>query len=117
VLFGDGCRKQLPAELEKPSLHKPILLSDPFQQPKATELATILQGASIESACTLLEAAIHTPTNLTHEAAEHAQLSNADSVVSVGSGSSIGLGKAVSIRPGLSHIALPDFQRHMLAAR
>jgi diphthamide biosynthesis protein 2 len=107
VLFKDGCRKQLLTELERLSLHKPILLSDPFQQPKAAQLATILQGASIKVACTFSEAATHTPTNVTANSVEHTQRSDADSIVSVGGGSSIGLGKTISIRTGLSHIALP----------
>lgn len=107
VLFGDGCRKQLPTELEKLSVHKPVLASDPLQQPKAAELATILHGASIEVACTFSGQAMHTRIDVTHNAVEHAKRSNADSIVSVGGGSSIGLGKAVSIRTGLPHIALP----------
>lgn len=50
---------------------------------------------------------MHTPTAVTHNAVEHAKRFNADSILSVGGGSSIGLGKAVSIRTGLPHIALP----------
>ncbi|KAM0706145.1 hypothetical protein Q7P35_006694 [Cladosporium inversicolor] len=107
VLFGSGYKKHLPQELERLSLHRPMLLSDPGQQRKATELAKILQDASIEIACKFLEAAMHTPTNVTDNAVEHAKRSNADSIVSVGGGSAIGLGKAVSIRTGLPHIALP----------
>jgi alcohol dehydrogenase class IV len=71
-----------------------MLLSDPFQQPKAAELATILQGASIEVACTFSEAAMHAPTNVTNNAVERANRPDADSIMSVGGGSSIGLGNS-----------------------
>lgn len=54
-----------------------------------------------------MEAAVHTPTDVTQNAVEHAKRSNADSIVSVGGGSAIDLGKAVSIRTGVPYIALP----------
>ncbi|GAB1727868.1 hypothetical protein NU195Hw_g2187t1, partial [Hortaea werneckii] len=107
LLFGLGSRYRLPEELKRLSLHKPILLSTPGQLEKAAELARTLAEASITVACTFSKAAMHTPTSVTKTAVEHAQLNNADSIVTIGGGSAIGLGKAVSIRTGLPHIAVP----------
>lgn len=50
---------------------------------------------------------MHTPTHITDKALAYAQETNADSVVSIGGGSTIGLGKAISIRTGLPHICIP----------
>lgn len=50
---------------------------------------------------------MHTPTNITNKAIEYVKSVKADSVVSIGGGSTIGLGKAISIRTGLPHICIP----------
>jgi alcohol dehydrogenase class IV len=52
-------------------------------------------------------ATIHTPIQITEEALEKAKSLNADCVVSIGGGSTIGLGKAISIRTGMLHICIP----------
>lgn len=49
---------------------------------------------------------MHTPTNITEEALDFAKSHQADAVVSIGGGSTIGLGKAISIRTGLPHICI-----------
>lgn len=50
---------------------------------------------------------MHTPTDITEKAVKVAKESGADSVISIGGGSTIGLGKAISTRTGLYHIAIP----------
>lgn len=50
---------------------------------------------------------MHTPVAVTMEALEFVKSRVADSLVSIGGGSTIGLGKALSIRTGLHHIAIP----------
>ncbi|KAL9105408.1 MAG: hypothetical protein Q9187_008715 [Circinaria calcarea] len=50
---------------------------------------------------------MHTPSHITEKAVEVAKAQKADSVVSIGGGSTIGLGKAISIRTGLPHICIP----------
>lgn len=50
---------------------------------------------------------MHTPTNVTDEALKQVDSVGADCVVSIGGGSTIGLGKAISIRTGLPHICIP----------
>ena len=50
---------------------------------------------------------MHTPTNITEKALEYAKSVSADSIISIGGGSTIALGKAINIRTGLPHICIP----------
>ncbi|KFY28602.1 hypothetical protein V491_00387 [Pseudogymnoascus sp. VKM F-3775] len=97
----------LVAVLSRSSLRKltaPLLVSTPGQVNQAETLKTNLNGniAGIFS-----EATMHTPTNVTDKAVEFAKSVKADAIVSIGGGSTIGLGKAISIRTGLPHICIP----------
>ena len=53
------------------------------------------------------EAAMHTPTDITRKAISYVQSRNADCVISAGGGSTIGLGKAISIQANITHICVP----------
>ncbi|OCL10129.1 Dehydroquinate synthase-like protein [Glonium stellatum] len=104
VVFGSGSLQKLPAEIARLNVSTPLLLSTLNQVSRAEQLKTVLneQIAGIFS-----EATMHTPTHITDKAVAYAQETNADSVVSIGGGSTIGLGKAISIRTGLPHICIP----------
>ncbi|EMR64947.1 putative maleylacetate reductase protein [Eutypa lata UCREL1] len=52
------------------------------------------------------EATMHTPREITEKAIAFSQTRETDCIISIGGGSTIGLGKAVSIRTGLYHIAV-----------
>lgn len=82
----------------------PLLLSTPQQATKAEDLKAILDG---KIAGLFSEATMHTPIHVTEKALKFANSKQADSVISVGGGSTIGLGKAISIRTGLTHICIP----------
>jgi alcohol dehydrogenase class IV len=56
---------------------------------------------------TFSKAIMHTPVESTQEAFQAAKDLNADSIVSIGGGSIIGLGEATSIRTGFPHFCLP----------
>jgi alcohol dehydrogenase class IV len=107
VIFGSGSIQRLPAELQRLSLTSPLLLSTPQQVDQASVLAKILRNASIKPAGTYSKATMHTPSHITEEALIHAKESKADCVVSIGGGSTVGLGKAISVRTGLPHICIP----------
>ncbi|KAL1849386.1 hypothetical protein Daus18300_013268 [Diaporthe australafricana] len=104
VVFGRGTIKKLPAELERQKLSWPLLLTTPEQVGQGEDLKAVLGG---KIAGVFNRATMHTPTSVTEEALKHAQSVGADSVVSIGGGSTIGLGKAISIRTGLPHICIP----------
>ncbi|GME26565.1 Alcohol dehydrogenase iron-type [Neofusicoccum parvum] len=107
VIFGAGTLKKLPAELSRQSLSAPLLLSTPQQVSQAEALRASLADAGVTAAGVFTDATMHTPTNVTDTALAFAQEKKADSVVSIGGGSTIGLGKAISIRTGLPHICIP----------
>ncbi|KAK2595497.1 hypothetical protein QQS21_006772 [Conoideocrella luteorostrata] len=104
VIFGTGTLNELPAELSRLNAGKPLVLSTPGQASRAESISNLLQGkiAGIYS-----KARMHTPVNVTQEACEEATKMQADALVSIGGGSTIGLGKAVSFRIGLPHITIP----------
>lgn len=104
VIFGSGSISKLPGELSRLGLSRPVLLSTPHQASRARDVGKLLEGrvAGLFSGATM-----HTPTDVTERACEFAKSAGADCVISVGGGSTVGLGKAVSIRLGHHHIAIP----------
>jgi alcohol dehydrogenase class IV len=107
VVFGPGSIRKLPAELQRLSLSTPLLLTTPQQVDQGEQLARILKDASITPAGTYNNATMHTPSHITEEAMTYLKSKSADCVVSIGGGSTIGLGKAISVRTGLPHICIP----------
>ncbi|RMZ91590.1 hypothetical protein DV736_g1152, partial [Chaetothyriales sp. CBS 134916] len=107
VVFGPGSVQQLPDELKRLGLKAPLLLSTPHQVSKAEGLIIILSKVSMTPVGTYSNAAMHTPSHITEEAMSFLSFKSADSVVSIGGGSTIGLGKAISVRTGLPHICIP----------
>jgi alcohol dehydrogenase class IV len=107
VVFGSGSLAKLPAELARLNVSLPLLLSGPRQ---ASQVAGFNDDILDSKAAGIYSsAAMHTPTSVTAEAMEVLQGLNpkADSIVSIGGGSAIGLGKALALRTGLPHIAVP----------
>lgn len=106
VVFGSGSLQKLPEEIKRLNLSAPLLLSTPQQVDQANMLKDILSG-KVEPCGIFTEATMHTPTHVTDKALAYAKEVKADSVISIGGGSTIGLGKAISIRTGLPHICIP----------
>jgi alcohol dehydrogenase class IV len=104
VIFGAGSIKKLSEEISRQSLSAPLVLSTPQQVSHAEMIKTNLSG---KIAGIFTEATMHTPTHVTEKALAYAKSINADSIISIGGGSTIGLGKAISIRTGLPHICIP----------
>ncbi|KAI1769368.1 putative maleylacetate reductase [Hypoxylon sp. FL1150] len=104
VVFGSGTIKKVPDELARAKVSKPFLLSTP-QQVSHIELLKNVLGDVVAGIFT--EATMHTPVEVTEKALEQLKASGADSVVSIGGGSTVGLGKALSIRSGLFHLTIP----------
>ncbi|TWU76298.1 hypothetical protein ED733_005568 [Metarhizium rileyi] len=107
VIFGSGSVEKLPAEMERLGVSRPLVLSTPGRSPFANQLSHMIQDASITVAGTFTHAEPHTPTSVTDKAAVVLESVAADCVVSIGGGSVVGLGKAVSIRTGVPHISIP----------
>ncbi|KAH7048338.1 putative maleylacetate reductase [Macrophomina phaseolina] len=107
VVFGSGTLSKLPAELSRLNVSAPLLLSTPQQVSQAESLRDLLASSDVRAAGLFSDATMHTPTHITEKALTFARDSKADSVVSIGGGSTIGLGKAISIRTGLPHVCIP----------
>lgn len=107
VVFGSGSVNKLPEELKRLNKSKPLLLSTKNQKEQIQKLRNILEGSSINVAGVFDQAAMHTPIHITEQALEHSNEVDPDCVVSIGGGSTIGLGKAISVRTGLPHICIP----------
>lgn len=109
VIFGSGSIRRLPDELKRLGLSSPLLLSKPSQAGLLKNLEEILTSSSlsITSAGTFTKATMHTPYHITEEALSYFESINADCVVSIGGGSTTGLGKAIAFRTGVPHICIP----------
>jgi maleylacetate reductase len=81
-----------------------LVLSTPHQAADAEVLAERLGATSVG---TFTEAAMHTPVEVTERAVARAAEIGADCVVSLGGGSTTGLGKAMAWRTDIQHIVVP----------
>jgi alcohol dehydrogenase class IV len=106
VIFGSGTLQKLPDEVKRLSISSPILLSTPRGKDQTETLKQILSD-SVKNVSVFAGAKMHTPTYVTDEALAYARAEGADGIISIGGGSTIGLGKAISIRTGLPHICIP----------
>ena len=105
VVFGIGTlRSNLLKEVTRQNLKAPLILSTPRQEQQLNLIEQLLDG---KAAGMFNEAVIHTPVHITEKALEYLKEKNADSIISIGGGSTIGLGKALAVRTGYPHICLP----------
>jgi alcohol dehydrogenase class IV len=104
VIFGRGKVSTLPSEAEKLGVSKCLILCTKFQTKEAEMLTQLLGNKAVGI---FDNATMHTPLSITTEALSLAKDLDADSVVSIGGGSTIGLGKAISFKTGMPHICIP----------
>lgn len=104
VVFGEGTSAKLAEEADLLAIRRALVLTTPGHERLGREMAERLGGSF---AGLFPGAVMHTPVGVTEEAVKRAADVNADGVVAVGGGSTIGLGKAISRRTGLPQIAIP----------
>lgn len=104
VAFGAGQRRRAGDHLNAADVTRVLVLTTPQQSGLGLEIAETLGSMA---AGVFSKATMHTPTHVTEEALAHLRQSGADSVLSVGGGSTIGLGKALVLHTGVTHLALP----------
>ncbi|MBZ9648366.1 maleylacetate reductase [Sphingobium sp. 3R8] len=104
VVFGRGTLAGLRDEVARLGASRALMLSTPEQADQVARLAT-----QLGSLCcgTYSKARMHTPVDVTLDAIAVAQALQADCLVSMGGGSTIGLGKAIALRTDLPQIAIP----------
>lgn len=103
VVFGAGSISQLPEELARLSATRALILCTPQQTYQAATLQDIIGNKAVG---VFSEATMHTPIHITEGALEFAKSKATDCIISVGGGSTTGLGKAIAIRTGLPHICV-----------
>ena len=104
VIFGVGALRRLPAELGKLGLSRALVLSTPEQVADAQKVADLLADQAVG---TFTEAVMHVPVEMVQQARERVQALNADCTVSIGGGSTTGLGKALALQDDLPNVAIP----------
>jgi len=104
VRFGLGVRRCVTEELNALGAKRALILSTPQQADMAEEFAGYCGDLAVG---TFTNATMHTPVNVSEEATRIAGSLEADVVISVGGGSTIGLGKAIALRTDLPQIVVP----------
>jgi len=103
VIFGNGLRRKLQAELDRLGCKSAFVICTPEQLGMARELIDSLSSESL----IFSEAAMHTPVSLTNRALQALSNANADILIAIGGGSAIGLAKALALRTDIPQIAVP----------
>ena len=104
VVFGAGALARLPEELARLGVKRAMVLSTPEQKSSADRVAAAL-GA--HCAGTYDRAAMHVPLEIAEDARRVARELGADGCVTVGGGSTTGLGKAIALTSTLPILAVP----------
>ena len=104
VRFGAGVRRQVSEEIARLGCKRALVLSTPPQADQAMEMAQEIGDLAVG---VFTRATMHTPVSVTEEAVAHALSVRADCLVSVGGGSTTGLGKAIALRTDLPQIVVP----------
>lgn len=104
VIFGAGKRAQVQAELEHLGIKRAIVLSTADQ---STTGALFAQMIGDRLGAIFPGAKMHTPVDVTESAMLQMTQMNCDGILSVGGGSTIGLGKAIAYRTDLPQVVVP----------
>jgi len=104
VVFGVGSLAQLPAELDRLGAKRALLLSTPEQADAVRQVAAALGS---RAAGVYDKAAMHVPLEIAEDARRVARELQADVGITVGGGSTTGLGKAIALTSSLPIIAVP----------
>jgi maleylacetate reductase len=104
VVFGSGTLAQVGDEVARLGHSRILVLSTAHQQVNATALAGQLGSFA---AGVFAGAEMHTPIEVTERAVAAYHAAGATAVVSLGGGSTIGLGKAIATRTGADQVVIP----------
>ena len=104
VVFGAGALAKLPEELDRLGAKRALVLSTPEQKESAESVKRAL-GARASGLYD--KAAMHVPIDIAEDARRVARELGADACVTVGGGSTTGLGKAIALTSTLPILAVP----------
>ena len=104
VVFGAGCFEQLADEVDRLNASRVLLVATHGRSGLLGRARDLLGG---RVAGIFGEAVMHVPEDVAERARNLADTWRADSIVTVGGGSAIGVGKAVAVTTGLPIVAVP----------
>src|SRR5215469_11356282 len=104
VLFGSGTLGAAKAEVERLGGKRALVLTTPQQEAQGKSLGAALGPLY---AGLFPGATMHTPVEVTERALVAMKQCDADCVVSLGGGSTTGLGKALALRTGVNQLCIP----------
>ncbi|MFT4561891.1 MAG: maleylacetate reductase [Gammaproteobacteria bacterium] len=104
IIFGAGALQQLPAELERRGYRHALVLCTPEQRHHAEAVRELIEA---RCAGVFDQAVMHVPVETVTQAQNLAASVQADCTVSIGGGSTTGLGKALALKSALPNIAIP----------
>jgi maleylacetate reductase len=104
IVFGVGTIATVSTELDRMNVTRAVVLSTAGHRQLARQVADLLGECAVGQ---FHGAVPHTPVEVTEEALEYLRNRRPDAVVSVGGGSTTGLGKAVASRLGIQHLVIP----------
>lgn len=104
VVFGGGTLREAKAEVARLGGKRAFVLTTPQQEAQGQDLGAALGPlhAGLFAAATM-----HTPVEVTEQALAAMKACEADCVVSLGGGSTTGLGKALALRTGVHQLCIP----------
>jgi alcohol dehydrogenase class IV len=104
VVFGSGTLSAAADEIRRLGGSRALVLTTPQQEAEGRKLGSSLGAlfAGIFSGATM-----HTPVEVTERALAAMKECDADCVVSLGGGSTTGLGKALALRTGVNQLCIP----------
>jgi maleylacetate reductase len=101
VVFGRGKISEVANEAKRLGMKYPLVITTPHQSSTGSEIAQMVGGAHWDGA------QMHTPVKETERALEFFKEREADGVISLGGGSSTGLGKAIAFRTDCPQLVVP----------
>lgn len=104
IVFGAGALQHLGEEIDRLGARRALVLSTPEQSAGARRVAAQL---GTRAAGVFAKATMHVPIEVAREAREEARCLGADCAVTIGGGSTTGLGKAIALDSGLPILAIP----------
>lgn len=104
ILFGRGRAHEAAAEVERLGVARALVLTTPQQRDSGERIVS--QIGELAGGL-FAEAAMHTPVEVTDRALDVMRECRADGVMSIGGGSTIGLGKAIAARTEVPQLVIP----------
>lgn len=104
ILFGSGRSAEVSSAVESLGCRRALVLATPHQKADAEALSDRLGTLSVG---VFSGAVMHTPVEVTETALKVVKDTEADCVVSLGGGSTTGLGKAIAYRTDLPQVVIP----------